>query len=80
VVRDRFAVAFGVGVVRGVAVDRAGAARAALEAAGVPAAAIQVVDACTSCEPGLLYSYRRDGEACGRQAGLVWALRREAAA
>jgi hypothetical protein len=72
-VRDRFAAAFGEGVVRGPAVDLAAAARAALVAEGVPAAAIETVPACTSCEPERFYSFRRDGEACGRQAGLVWA-------
>jgi YfiH family protein len=77
-VRDRFAAAFGEGVVRGAAVDLAAAARAALVAAGVPAPAIRVVGACTSCEAGRLYSHRRDGAACGRQAGVVWALGAEA--
>jgi YfiH family protein len=72
-VRDRFAAAFGREVVRPPAVDLAAAARAALVAAGVPAPAVATVDACTSCEPGRLYSYRRDGAACGRQAGVVWA-------
>ena len=78
-VRDRFAAAFGEGVVRGAAVDLAAAARAALVGAGVPAGAVQVVGACTSCEADRLYSYRRDGAACGRQAGVVWALAREPA-
>lgn len=27
---------------------------------------------CTSCEPELFFSYRRDGDPTGRQAGLVW--------
>jgi YfiH family protein len=27
---------------------------------------------CTSCNPELFYSHRRDGEPYGRQAGLVW--------
>ena len=27
---------------------------------------------CTSCNPELFYSHRRDGERTGRQAGLVW--------
>jgi len=78
-VRDRFTAAFGEGVVRGAAVDLAAAARAALVGAGVPAGAVQVVGACTSCEADRLYSYRRDGAACGRQAGVVWALAREPA-
>jgi YfiH family protein len=29
---------------------------------------------CTSCEPGLFFSHRRDGETTGRQAGLVWSV------
>jgi copper oxidase (laccase) domain-containing protein len=74
VVRDRFAAALGVGVVRGAGVVLAGAARAALVGAGVSAKAVQVVGACTSCDAGRLYSYRRDGATCGRQAGVVWAL------
>ena len=27
---------------------------------------------CTSCEPELFFSHRRDGGRTGRQAGLVW--------
>jgi len=73
-IRARFAAAFGEGVVLGEAVDLAAAAGAALIGAGVPATAVQVVGACTSCEAQRLYSYRRDGAACGRQAGVAWAL------
>jgi YfiH family protein len=29
-------------------------------------------DLCTSCEPELFFSYRRDGERTGRQAGVAW--------
>ena len=29
-------------------------------------------DLCTSCEPELFFSHRRDGGDTGRQAGLVW--------
>ena len=53
-------------------VDLAGAARRELIAAGVPASAIQVVEACTACEAGRFFSHRRDGGGAGRQAGLVW--------
>jgi copper oxidase (laccase) domain-containing protein len=60
--------------VRAPAVDLAGAARTALAAAGVPSSAIATVDACTSCEEERLFSYRRDGDPCGRQAGVVWAV------
>src|SRR5205085_7893854 len=68
--RDRFAARFGPETVRPPAVDLAGAARRELIAAGVPAAAIQVVEACTSCEAGRFFSHRRDGAGAGRQAGL----------
>ena len=40
-----------------------------LKAAGVDA--IDHVDLCTSCRADLFFSHRRDGEATGRQAGLV---------
>ncbi|MDX6645034.1 MAG: purine-nucleoside/S-methyl-5-thioadenosine phosphorylase / adenosine deaminase [Miltoncostaeaceae bacterium] len=72
--RDRFAARFGPETVRPPAVDLAGAARLALIGAGVPASAIQVHEACTSCEPGRFFSHRRDGAGAGRQAGLVWAI------
>lgn len=72
-VRGRFATAFGAAVVRPPAVDLAAAARAALVAEGVDDAAIVSVGACTSCDEARFYSYRRDGAACGRQGGLVWA-------
>jgi YfiH family protein len=70
--RDRFAALFGPETVRPPAVDLAAAARRALIAAGVPAAAIQVVGACTACEESRFFSHRRDGVGAGRQAGLVW--------
>jgi polyphenol oxidase len=73
-VRDRFAADFGPAVVRGPAVDLAAAARAALVAEGLPGSAITTVAACTSCEADRFYSHRRDGDACGRQGGLVWAI------
>jgi polyphenol oxidase len=40
-----------------------------LERAGVTA--VEVSDQCTSCEPELFFSHRRDGGRTGRQAGLV---------
>lgn len=70
-VRTTFAARFGGDVVVGDAVDLAGAARAALVAAGVPDGAIQAVTSCTACEEGRFFSHRRDG-VCGRQAGVVW--------
>lgn len=39
------------------------------------AASVEVVadaDLCTSCNPDLLFSHRRDGERSGRQGGLAW--------
>ena len=71
-VRERFAALFGEEVVHAPAVDLAAAGRRALLNAGVPASAITVVAACTSCEPERFFSHRRDGAASGRQAGLVW--------
>ena len=41
-----------------------------LREAGV--ADIERSDLCTSCEPELFFSHRRDGGVTGRQAGLVW--------
>jgi copper oxidase (laccase) domain-containing protein len=70
--RDRFAAAFGPEVVHPPAVDLAAAARVALARAGVPASAVQVVEACTACEGERFYSHRRDGAATGRHAGVVW--------
>lgn len=72
-VRERFGDRFGKGVLAGEAVDLAAAARRALVHAGVPAAAIHTVEACTSCDSERFYSYRRDGAGTGRQAGLIWA-------
>jgi purine-nucleoside/S-methyl-5'-thioadenosine phosphorylase / adenosine deaminase len=40
-------------------------------AAGVPADRIQASGLCTMCRPDLLESYRRDGAAAGRMAGLI---------
>ena len=42
---------------------------AKLEAAGVTD--VQHVDRCTSCEPELYFSHRRDGGVTGRQAGII---------
>lgn len=73
-VRDRFAATFGEETVRGRAVDLAGAARIALRRAGIPDSAITSVGGCTSSEPERFFSFRRDGAACGRQAGVVWGV------
>jgi len=45
-------------------------ARRLLQRAGVES--IEVSETCTSCQPELFFSHRRDGERTGRQAGLVW--------
>jgi len=44
-------------------------ARRQLERAGVPE--VETADLCTSCDPELFFSHRRD-RITGRQAGLVW--------
>jgi polyphenol oxidase len=42
-----------------------------LRRAGVES--VEVSEECTSCQPELFFSHRRDGVRTGRQAGLVWA-------
>jgi YfiH family protein len=73
-VLERFA-DLGEGVAQGRMLDLAEIVRRQLGAAGVDA--IESSDLCTSCEPELFFSHRRDGERTGRQGGLVL---REAAA
>jgi polyphenol oxidase len=58
------------GVADGRMLDLPAVARALLERAGVES--IQSAEICTSSNPDLFYSHRRDGERTGRQAGLVW--------
>jgi YfiH family protein len=67
-VLERFA-ALGDGVADGRMLDLAEVAGRQLRAAGVER--IESAETCTSCEPELFYSHRRDGERSGRQAGLV---------
>jgi YfiH family protein len=50
--------------------DLVAVARQLLERAGV--ASIEASDLCTSCNPELFFSHRRDSGRTGRQAGLVW--------
>jgi copper oxidase (laccase) domain-containing protein len=33
---------------------------------------VETAGLCTSCEPDLFFSHRRDAGRTGRQAGLVW--------
>jgi polyphenol oxidase len=58
------------GVARGRMLDLTAVATALLERAGVTA--VEPSGLCTSCNPELFYSHRRDGERTGRQAGLAW--------
>jgi polyphenol oxidase len=60
----------GDGVSKGRILDLPEAARRLLERAGV--GSIASADLCTSCNPELFFSHRRDGERTGRQAGLIW--------
>ena len=59
----------GGGVATGRMLDLRTIARMLLERAGVDA--VEVSELCTSCNPELFFSHRRDGERTGRQAGLV---------
>ena len=58
------------GVATGRMLDLGAVAARLLERAGVET--VDRSDLCTSCNPDLFYSHRRDGERTGRQAGLVW--------
>jgi len=58
------------GVATGRMLDLTLVARRLLERAGV--GSIESSGLCTSCNPELFYSHRRDGERTGRQAGLAW--------
>jgi purine-nucleoside/S-methyl-5'-thioadenosine phosphorylase / adenosine deaminase len=60
----------GPGIADGRMLDLREVARRLLERAGVER--IESSDLCTSCNPELFFSHRRDGERTGRQAGLVW--------
>jgi YfiH family protein len=57
-------------VAEGRMLDLTAVARGLLARAGV--AEVESADLCTSCNPELFYSHRRDGERTGRQAGLTW--------
>ncbi len=70
--RATFADRFGAATVVDRAVDLAAGARVELTDAGVDPTHITVAEACTSCDAERFYSYRRDGEHTGRQAGIIW--------
>lgn len=71
-IANTFARRFGPTVVRGRHVDLAGAARIALEGAGVPREHITTVSACTFDDERHWFSHRREGAASGRHGGLIW--------
>jgi YfiH family protein len=58
------------GVADGRMLDLPAVARRQLADAGVDA--VESADLCTSCNPELLFSHRRDDGVTGRQAGLAW--------
>jgi polyphenol oxidase len=60
----------GDGIADGRRLDLREVVRRLLERAGI--GEIEVSGLCTSCEPELFYSHRRDGGDTGRQAGAVW--------
>jgi len=61
----------GEGIARGRMLDLPEVARRLLAQARVRE--IEVAGLCTSCEPSLFFSHRRDGGRTGRQAGIAWA-------
>ena len=60
----------GQGIATGRMLDLRAVARRLLERSGVES--VEVSGLCTSCNPELFFSHRRDGERTGRQAGLAW--------
>lgn len=68
-VLDAFA-GLGDGVAQGRMLDLPEVARRLLARAGVDE--VESAGLCTSCEPDLFFSHRRDRGRTGRQAGLVW--------
>jgi hypothetical protein len=71
-VANPFAEAFGRDVVDGRRVDLWTAAERALRASGVEA--VERVDLCTSCNPDLFFSHRRDGGVTGRQGVIGYVV------
>jgi YfiH family protein len=60
----------GEGVAEGRMLDLPEVARRLLDRAGV--GEVESAGHCTSCDPELFFSHRRDGPRTGRQGGLVW--------
>ena len=60
----------GGGIATGRMLDLPEVARRLLREARVQS--IESADLCTSCEPGLFFSHRRDAGRTGRQAGVAW--------
>jgi YfiH family protein len=60
----------GEGIANGRMLDLAEVARRLLHEAGVER--VESAGLCTSCEPGLFFSHRRDKGRTGRQAGVAW--------
>jgi YfiH family protein len=58
------------GVAEGRMLDLVAVARQMLDRAGVES--VEASDLCTSCNPELFFSHRRDSGHTGRQAGLAW--------
>lgn len=70
--RETMAALFGDDVVRGDAVDLRLGVRRALTACGLDDARISDSGGCTCCDAARWFSYRRDGAATGRHAGIIW--------
>jgi len=72
---ERFEALFGAGVVdRGAGkphLDLALACRLTLERAGVPSESIEVMKACTHCDPEWFFSHRRDRGRTGRMVAFI---------
>ncbi len=68
-VLDAFA-DLGDGIASGRMLDLSEVARQLLRAAGVER--IEAAGLCTSCNPGLFFSHRRDAGLTGRQGGVAW--------
>jgi YfiH family protein len=66
----------GPGLAEGRMLDLRQTAQRLLERAGVES--IEASELCTSCQPELFFSHRRDGGRTGRQAGLVRTIREAA--